>query len=186
MAPTVYEIGEHFKVKASTVFAQLHSLQRKNFLRRTSKARSISLYKPKQHQKVRCNGVFYIPYLGKSTDLENKRNQGSREIICDPSVLTRADEDKELFAIRVDANTMKKTGIYKGDIAILDKSLGNLKSGDIVLVQVKEKLKLRFYHQIDEKHIALTSSSPVKYPMVRSIKSKLPIHGVLIGLQRSL
>ena len=33
MAPTVYEIAEHFNIKTSTVFAHLRSLQKKNYLR---------------------------------------------------------------------------------------------------------------------------------------------------------
>ena len=43
MAPTVYEIGEKFNIKTSTVFAHLKALQRKNQLTRSSKARSIAL-----------------------------------------------------------------------------------------------------------------------------------------------
>ena len=43
MAPTVYEIADHFGIKTSTVFAHLKALQRKNQLARSSKARSISL-----------------------------------------------------------------------------------------------------------------------------------------------
>ena len=41
MAPTVYEIAEHFGIKTSTVFAHVRSLQKKNFLTRSSKARSM-------------------------------------------------------------------------------------------------------------------------------------------------
>ena len=42
MAPTVYEIADHFGIKTSTVFAHLKALQRKNQISRSSKARSIS------------------------------------------------------------------------------------------------------------------------------------------------
>ena len=40
MAPTVYEIADHFGIKTSTVFAHLRALQRKKQLSRSSKARS--------------------------------------------------------------------------------------------------------------------------------------------------
>ena len=43
MAPTVYEIADHFGVKTSTVFAHLKALQRKNHISRSSKARSITV-----------------------------------------------------------------------------------------------------------------------------------------------
>ena len=62
MAPTVYEIAEHFNIKTSTVFAHLRSLQKKNYLKRSSKARSISLSKPRR--KSRCpNGLRSVPLL---------------------------------------------------------------------------------------------------------------------------
>ena len=47
MAPTIYEIAEHFGIKTSTVFAHIRALQKKNILHRSSKARSISLAHPK-------------------------------------------------------------------------------------------------------------------------------------------
>ena len=48
MAPTVYEIAESFAIKTSTVFAHLRALQKKKFIVRTSKARSIILLKNKR------------------------------------------------------------------------------------------------------------------------------------------
>ena len=162
MAPTVYEIAEHFNIKTSTVFAHLRSLQKKNYLKRSSKARSISLSKPRR--KSRCpNGLRSVPLLEKLDDLSIIRHKGNSEIFYDSSML-RSDEDaKKLFAIRVEAGSMNASGILSGDIAILKKSFGNLKNGDIVLIKVNGVPELRTYRQVE-----------------------LPIQGVLVGLQRSL
>ena len=79
MAPTVYEIAEHFNIKTSTVFAHLRSLQKKNYLKRSSKARSISLSKPRR--KSRCpNGLRSVPLLEKLDDLSIIR----KKAFCDP------------------------------------------------------------------------------------------------------
>ena len=43
MAPTVSEISEHFGIKAATAFAHVRALQRKGYVNRSSKARSLSL-----------------------------------------------------------------------------------------------------------------------------------------------
>ena len=51
MAPTIYEIAEHFHIKTSTVFAHIRALQKKNYLTRSSKARSISLSHPKKRSR---------------------------------------------------------------------------------------------------------------------------------------
>ena len=43
MSPTVYEIAEFFGIKSATAFAHLRALQRKGYVDRSSKARSLTL-----------------------------------------------------------------------------------------------------------------------------------------------
>ena len=43
MAPTIFEISERFKIKSATAFAHVRALQRKGFVNRSSKARSLTL-----------------------------------------------------------------------------------------------------------------------------------------------
>ena len=184
MAPTVYEIAEHFNIKTSTVFAHLRSLQKKNYLKRTSKARSISLNKPRR--KSRCpNGLRSVPLLEKLDDLSIIRHKGNNEIFYDSSLMKDESDARKLFAIRVEADSMHASGILSGDIAILKKSFNNLKNGDIVLTKVNGVPELRTYRQIDHEHVELAPSS-AGHIMVRGRKSELPIHGVLVGLQRSI
>ena len=64
MAPTVYEIADHFDIKTSTVFAHIRALQRKNELTRSSKARSIALTRPKRQPK-HMSYLLPIPLLGR-------------------------------------------------------------------------------------------------------------------------
>lgn len=43
MAPSVYEIADELSVKTSTVFAHLFALQKKGYISRSRKARSIKV-----------------------------------------------------------------------------------------------------------------------------------------------
>lgn len=44
-APSVYEISDHFMIKTSTVFSHLKALQKKGYIIRSRKARSIIILK---------------------------------------------------------------------------------------------------------------------------------------------
>ena len=77
MAPTIYEIAEHFNIKTSTVFAHIRALQKKNYLSRSSKARSISLTKPRRENRIPA-GLQAVPVLDDSS---------SKEVFCDTKLL---------------------------------------------------------------------------------------------------
>ena len=65
MAPTVYEIADHFGIKTSTVFAHLKALQRKERISRSSKARSIAVKKRDYQKVMHMSFVLSIPLLGR-------------------------------------------------------------------------------------------------------------------------
>ena len=102
MAPTVYEIAEHFNIKTSTVFAHLRSLQKKKFMTRSSKARSISLNKPK-HKTRRPNGVCSIPVF------ENSGIKTDKSFYYDSSAMKNHFDTRKLFAVRVADSRMELT-----------------------------------------------------------------------------
>ena len=76
MAPTIYEIAEHFRIKTSTVFAHIRALQKKGFLSRSSKARSISLVRPRRKQRIPV-GVQAIPVLGRPAESRLRRERNT-------------------------------------------------------------------------------------------------------------
>ena len=81
MAPTIYEIAEHFHIKTSTVFAHIRALQKKNYLTRSSKARSISLSHPKKRSRFPA-GVQSIPFhcIGEASAAETDE----RGVVVEP------------------------------------------------------------------------------------------------------
>ena len=179
MAPTVYEIAEHFNIKTSTVFAHLRSLQKKNYMTRSSKARSINLTRPR-NRRSRPGGVCTIPVY------EKDGMRGSRPLYCDSSILKNIFDYRKLFAIKVPDSSMNEAGILDGDIAILKKfSDGKVRSGDIVLVEINGMPELRTFQEIDEDQIALIAASGT-HPEIRRPRGETPIRGILVGVQRCI
>ena len=178
MAPTVYEIAEHFNIKTSTVFAHLRSLQKKNYMSRSSKARSISLTRPRSKSR-RPNGVCTIPVY------EKDGMRGARPLYYDSSILKNIFDSRKLFAIKVSDSSMNEAGILDGDLAILKKFNGDVHNGDIVLVELNGKPELRTFHELDAEHIVLTSASGTG-PALQRIRQETPIRGILVGVQRTL
>lgn len=178
MAPTVYEIAEHFHIKTSTVFAHLRSLQKKNFLSRSSKARSISLNKPRTKTR-RLNGICSIPFYEKNGE------KSAREIYYDSSAIRESLDSRKLFAVRVQDSSLHSSGILDGDIAILKRFNDEVKNGDIVLIEINGTSELRTIRQLDGDNVELLPNSAGAKSLTCS-KKELPIRGVLIGIQRSL
>ncbi len=178
MAPTVYEIAEHFHIKTSTVFAHLRSLQKKSYLSRSSKARSISLTKPRAKTR-RLSGICSIPFY------EKNGQKSDREIYYDSSAIRESFDSRKLFAVRVQNSSLHSAGILDGDIAILKRFNNEVKNGDIVLIEVNGTSELRTIRHLDGDTVELLPSSAGAKPLTCS-KRELPIRGVLIGIQRSL
>ena len=179
MAPTVYEIAEHFNIKTSTVFAHLRSLQKKNYMTRSSKARSINLSRPRNKGR-RPNGICAIPVY------EKDGIRGGKPLYYDSSVLKNILDFRKLFAIKVPDGNMSAAGILDGDIAILKKISGSqIRNGDIVLTEINGKPELRTWHELDADHIALTSASGNR-PVLQRSRDDVQIRGILVGVQRSI
>ena len=179
MAPTVYEIAEHFNIKTSTVFAHLRSLQKKNYMTRSSKARSINLSRPRTKSR-RPNGICSIPLYDKDWI------RGGKPLYYDASVLKNVLDFRKLFAVKVADGGMDGAGILPGDIAILKRLADhNVHNGDIVLAEIDGIPELRTYHELDPDHIALTSASGAK-PALQLRREEALIRGILVGVQRSL
>ncbi|MBO4632669.1 MAG: hypothetical protein J5858_12165 [Lentisphaeria bacterium] len=178
MAPTVYEIAEHFSIKTSTVFAHLRSLQKKNYMTRSSKARSINLTRTRGKTR-RPNGICTIPVY------EKDGMRGSKPLYYDSSILRNIYDLRKLFAIKVSDSSMNGAGILDGDLAILKKYNNNVHNGDIVLVEIDGKPELRTFHELDDDHIALTAASGTR-PSIQKLRQEVPIRGILVGVQRSL
>ena len=183
MAPTVYEIAEHFGIKTSTVFAHVRSLQKKNFLTRSSKARSIALKHP--HKKLRRPaGLRSVPLFNSPEEAGTTKGKNFSEIFYDSSILKNASDLKKLFALRIQGK-MGDFGMMEGDIAILKRTPEKLKNGDIVLMKIDGVPQLRSCHELEPGIMEFISHDQDK-SAVRSGSGTVPVEGLVVGLQRSM
>lgn len=184
MAPTVYEIAEHFGTKTSTIFAHLRALQKKNYLSRSSKARSISLLRSRKKMR-RLAGLRSIPVYDDQTENRSYYSGAQYKLLCDSSIFSKTlhSNSRSLFAVRVHGTAMKEFGIFDGDIAIVKRCEGPFKRGDIVVMDLEDgQSALRSCAGISDEKMELVDS---KGNMETHLIKDIPVRGLVIGLQRA-
>jgi repressor LexA len=184
MAPTVYEIADHFGIKTSTVFAHLRSLQRKNWLTRSSKARSISLSRPKKKNRFMSLSMP-IPLLGRINAGHPAEASEYREsdILVSQALLERKGASSA-FALRVSGESMRDLGIYDGDVVIVKQVLpGDVKNGDIVVALVNNENTVKSYYSMSGGKIELRPANSEFQPQIYR-SGEVSVQGKVIGLHR--
>ena len=168
MAPTIYEIAEHFHIKTSTVFAHIRALQKKNYLTRSSKARSISLSHPKKRMRYPA-GVQSIPFhrIGEAASAE----PADKALICDVAQLLDSPAKEDLYAVHVHGSDLSGNGIFDGDILIVKSNPETVGIEDIVVAEENGREILK------QAKDAIVNGTPADLPHFK---------GVVVGLQRRI
>lgn len=181
MAPTIYEISEHFSVKPATAFAHVRALQRKGYVNRSSKARSLTL----THQnKPRLFSLsLSIPILGRiSAGVPTLAEENiERHIIIDPSLIPHKVSGQELFGLVVQGESMRDVGILDGDVIIAQRT-ERVGIGDVVVALADGECTV--------KSLFLTDGQWELRPANPDFSSRffaldnLQVQGVVVALQR--
>ena len=183
MAPTVYEIADYFDIKSATAFAHLRALQRKGYVSRSSKARSLTLLRPNSPRHLSL--TIGIPILGRISAgaplLAEEHKEGVMQF--DPTLLPRGTGGHQLFALTVFGESMRDLGIMDGDMVIAQQtSTGSI--GDIVVAMVENETTVKSMY-VKDGMIELRPANPdfksQYYP-----PEKVAIQGKVIALHRTL
>lgn len=182
MAPTIYEISEHFDIKSATAFAHVRALQRKGFVNRSSKARSLSLVnteKPKHFSLT-----LSIPVLGHISAGAPLLSEEHVEckVIIDPSLLPRGVGGHKLFGLRVQGESMRDLGILDGDLVIA-KQTEEASIGDVIIAMVDGETTVKSLYLTDGKW-ELRPANPAFHSRFYDLEA-LTIQGIVIALQRT-
>ena len=180
--PTVREIGNEFSISSTKgVSDHLAALERKGWIQRDDRqARGIHLI------SERVNRLFEadrgIPIVGKvsagqpTLALENIEG----EIDLQELFSNRGD----LFALRVEGDSMREAGIHRGDILIARKqSTADLGDIVVVIIEGQEGTVKKLTHAGEEIH--LEPANPNYDTIVRS-PSQVEIRGRAIGVIRKM
>lgn len=183
MAPTVYEIGDHFNIKTSTVFAHIKSLQKKNFLTRSSKARSIALTdkKPARGRTKDKNDNSLVPLLGRAAagfPVDAPENLEGM-VQCDQEILDQSSAN--VYALKIDGESMRDAGILHGDIVYVDHDRAP-KEGEIVVALVNNETTVKSFYP-HEDTVELRPANP-DYPTQTYSADEVSAQGVVVGLRR--
>ncbi len=137
MSPTIDEIAHCFRITSATVFAHLRALQRKGFIDRSSKARSLLLTRNQSPKHLSMN--LSIPILGKiSAGLPLFAEQNVEQTIqIDPAMLPWGTGGQRLYGLHVSGDSMINKGIHNGDL-IIAKEQAAAEIGSIVIALVKD------------------------------------------------
>jgi repressor LexA len=184
MAPTVYEIADQFGIKTSTVFAHLQALQKKGYLTRSSKARSISLSKKVSNIQgdPDSSPMVEIPLIGRVCAGLPVDSPELREgtISCDPAFL--GGNISNLFALTVTGESMREIGILDGDVVIAQQT-HNIRRGDVVVALVENQTTVKSYFPAADAKIELRPANPEFKSQFYPLES-VTIQGKIVSLQR--
>lgn len=131
--PTLREIAGHFGFSSTgTVRDHLKALARKGYLELTrQKARAIGI----------SGGMSGIPIAGRVVAGEPRLAEQDIEGYLDLRELARPRGD--LFALRVDGDSMKDAGIMAGDTVVVRRQ-ARAEDGDIVVALVNDEATVKF------------------------------------------
>ncbi len=180
--PTVREIGKALGVSSpATIHAHLTNLEEKGIIKKEgTKNRAIELL-VKNELLTNNDTVVDVPLLGKITagnPIEAIENPN--EFFSLPAYLI--PNNKEVFTLLVDGDSMINAGIYDGDIVIVEKR-NQARNGEIVVAMTEENevtLK-RFYKE--NNYVRLQPENDTMDPI---ILPNVSILGKAIGLYRKL
>lgn len=183
MAPTVYEIADYFDIKSATAFAHLRALQRKGYVSRTSKARSLTLVRSDHPRHLSL--TLSIPLLGRISAGAPllAEEHVEQTLTYDPGLLPKGVGGHKLFALRVFGESMRDLGIMDGDI-VMARQTASPSIGDIVVAMVEGETTVKTLYIADEGTIELRPSNPdfesQFYPA-----DKVFVQGVVFALHRN-
>lgn len=157
-APTIREISKEANISTKAVFDHIEALCKKGAYER-DEFKSRSLKWGKNNPKANAKGTFNLNVQENIT--ENMSLFGGKEFVESTATVSLSevlfDKDKENYtAFMVDDSLMELNGIFKGDIAIIEKT-DTLKNGDIIAYETSASPFVLAYYFKEGQRIKLTT-----------------------------
>ena len=181
-APTVRELCQEMNLSSTaTVQVHLNNLEKKGYIRKEdSKNRTIEILVENEYD-IKNELVTEVPLLGKIT-AGNPIEAIERpdEYFTLPSYLI--PNNKDVFTLLVEGESMINAGILDGDIVIVEKT-NVARNGEIVVAMTEEnEVTLKTFYK-EKDHIRLQPENDTMAPF---IFNNVTILGKAIGLYRKI
>ncbi len=178
--PSFAEIGEEFSIASTNaVRDHLAALEKKGYLNRSSKARSLHPT-DKALAELDESPAGALPLVGHIAAGQPLLAEENIEdyITFDPSVA-----GPEAFCLRVNGDSMIEAGILDGDIIAVDPSR-EARKGDVVVALVDDEATVKYFYPRG-RMVELRPANSAMNPFIISAGA-LQIQGVVVALQRIL
>lgn len=181
-APTVRELCKEMDLSSTaTVQVHLNNLEKKGYIRKEeSKNRTIELLVENEYE-IKNELVTEVPLLGKITAGNPiEAIEVPNEYFSLPTYLI--PNNKEVFTLLVNGESMINAGILDGDIVIVERS-NTARNGQIVVAMTDEnEVTLKTFYK-EKDHFRLQPENDTMEPF---IMDNVTILGIAIGLYRKI
>lgn len=178
--PTMVEIGEKFHISSlNGVNDHLKALERKGYIRRSSKARDI-------HVTSEAAASLYgsraeaLPLVGR---VAAGQPLLAEENVEDHVVVSSGLAKPGAFCLKVNGDSMIEDGILSGDVVIVDPTIP-ARAGDTVVALLEDEATVKRYYPHGAK-VELRPANSAMQPIYVAADT-VRVQGVVVALQRSL
>ena len=182
--PTVRDIGEKFNLRSTgSVRSYLEALEKKGYIERQAGiSRGITILKPQEATQARQRNTIQIPVVG--------RVAAGPPILAveDIEEVLELDEDLapsrgELFALRVNGDSMINAGIHDGDYVFVRRQRAADK-GDIIVAILDGEATVKIYHPLNGKVRLQPANDNLEPTTIDPAASDFLIVGKVTGMMR--
>jgi repressor LexA len=178
--PTIAEIGNHFHISSTNgVNDHLEALERKGYIVRSSKARSIHVTEKAAVSLYRADGAT-LPLVGR---IAAGQPLLAEENIEDRVVVSPMLAKPESYCLRVQGDSMIEDGIIEGDLIIVDQSIPPA-AGNIVVALVNGEATVKRYFPHGDM-VELRPANAAMQPLLVPAPA-IQLQGVVVALQRTI
>jgi repressor LexA len=178
--PTIAEIGEAFGIASTNgVNDHLKALERKGYITRSSKARSIHLTE-RAATGLYQTDLGVLPLVG--------RIAAGQPLLAEENIeahvpVSNALAKRNAYCLRVHGDSMIEDGILDGDIIIVDQGKKPAPGAIVVALIGDEATVKRYYPHGDR--VELRPANAAMQPLIVPAKS-VQLQGVVVALQRTM
>ena len=184
-SPTIRELGKLLGIKSLRgVTTHLDAIAKKGFLKRESRARSISL----SDLVAPFEQAIRIPIVGRIRAGEPvlAQEQVEGHVVIDGGWLgtTAAPRTSEHFALKVNGDSMLTAGILDGDFVIV-RQQPTAENGEIVVALLGDEATVKRFFK-EEDHVRLQPEHPSMEPIIVTKQQPLTILGKVVAVFRKV